>query len=631
MEPTRQARSKTSQRVEVPNRATVPDELKWDPSVLFPSVSSWEKERRVLVAALPRLRTHRGNLGKSPARLRKALDEISGIQLRLERLSSYASRLLDTDVRRSRPQGMVAVSDKLHTDFLSATAYVEPELLALPSETLEAWKRDPALADYDRYLGDLLRQRDHVLSGPEESLLAGASALGSTPYSIYKTFSNADLEMPTFIDHEGNRVTLSPAIYARYRQSPHREERRAVFEAFWSTFRSYRNTFAQMLGGQTNYYDYVARARGYPDSLTAALEPHAISPSFYTTLVSTVTSHLGAFHRYLRLRKRLLGIKGPQYYYDIYPLPVEHGQRAYGYDEAKLLIRRALRPMGRSYLRKLDAALAPGSGWIDVYPNKGKRSGAYSASTYGEHPFVLLNYNDDFDSLSTMAHELGHALHSAYSNESQPYPKADYALFVAEVASIFNETLLIEYMLRREKKASERRFLLAAYLDSFRGTVFRQTLFAEFELAIHKRVARRKALSADSLCRLYLRLLRKYHGHDKGVMHIAPLYGIEWAYIPHFYYNFYVYQYVSGFVAATALAERVLTEGAPAARRYVDALLRAGSSRDPLDILSAAGMDMRSSRPYEMVIQRFSDRVRELEALSRSPAGQRAGDRSQRR
>lgn len=620
MTQTRKRAERTSRQVDIQDRAKVPNELKWDPSALFPSVAAWERERRALVAALPRLTTHAGHLGESPRRLKEALDAIQKVEIRLERLSSYASRELDVDVRQSRTQALVAVADKLYTDFLSATSYVEPELLALPPETLDAWRADPALADYDRTLADLLRQRDHVLSAKEEALLAGASALGSTPHAIYKTFANADLRMPTFEDHEGNQVTLSPAMYARYRQSHVRDERKAVFETYWSTFRSYRNSFAQMLSGQTTYYEFVARARGYPDSLTAALEPHAIPPSFYGTLVSAVTKHLGAFHRYLRLRKRLLGIQGPQHYYDIYPLPVEQGQRTYEYDEAKRIIRRALKPLGRGYLRKLDEALAPGAGWIDVAPNRGKRSGAYSASTYGEHPFVLLNYNDDFDSLSTMAHELGHALHSAYSNESQPYPKADYALFVAEVASIFNETLLIEHLLRREKRVSERRFLLAAYLDSFRGTVFRQTMFAEFELAVHQRVARRQALSADSLSRLYLRLLRKYHGHDKGVMHIAPLYGIEWAYIPHFYYNFYVYQYASGFVAATALAERVLTEGAPAARRYVDALLRAGSSMDPLDILRAAGVDMLTTQPYRLAIRRFSDRVRELAALSRAPA-----------
>lgn len=608
---------RASRRVEIRERVQIPDELKWDPTALFPNIAAWERERRALAAMLPKLATHQGHLGEGPRRLRKALDEIQKVEIRLERLSSYASRELDTDVRQSRTQALVAVADKLYTDFLSATSFVEPELLALAPNTLEAWQHDPELADYDRTLADLLRQRAHVLSAKEEALLAGASALGSTPHAIYKTFSNADLKMPTFEDQEGNQVTLSPAIYAHYRQSPHREERKAVFESYWSTFRSYRNTFSQMLSGQTAYYDFVAQARGYPDSLTAALQPNNIPPSFYGTLVGAVTKHLGAFHRYLRLRKRLLGIQGPQYYHDIYPLPVAQGQRTYDYNKAKQIIRRALRPLGRAYLRKLDEALAPGAGWIDVYPNRGKRSGAYSASTYGDHPYVLLNYNDDFDSLSTMAHELGHALHSAYSNESQPYPKADYALFVAEVASIFNETLLIEHLLRREKRVSERRFLLAAYLDSFRGTVFRQTLFAEFELTVHQRVTRRKALSADSLCRLYLRLLRKYHGHDKGVMHIAPLYGIEWAYIPHFYYNFYVYQYVSGFVAATALAERVLAEGAPAARRYVDALLRAGSSQDPLDILREAGVDMRTSRPYRMAIRRFSDRVRELEALSR--------------
>jgi oligoendopeptidase F len=370
-----------------------------------------------------------------------------------------------------------------------------------------------------------------------------------------------------------------------------------------------------MLSAQLKYYDFVARVRNYDDALSFALVPDAIPPAFYPRLIKRVTDHLDVFHRYLRLRKKLLNIKGDQYYYDIYPLGVSQSTKSYSYAQARKIIPTALKPLGKDYLAKLNSALCKGSGWIDVYPNKGKRSGAYSSSVYGHHPLILLNYTDDFDSLSTTAHELGHGLHSAFSNAAQPYPKADYALFVAEVASIFNETLLIEYLLKKEKNPEQRKFLLSAYLDSFRGTVFRQTMFAEFEREAYLRLSARKPLTAESLSRLYLKLLRKYHGHKDGIMNIEPLYGVEWAYIPHFYYHFYVYQYVSGFIAATALAQKVLTNGRGAARKYIENLLKAGSSKDPLDILKEAGVDMMSPEPYALAAKKFAQRVAELEQL----------------
>lgn len=614
----------TSGEITLPERSEVSDDFKWNPGILFPNLGAWEKERRAIARLLPELGELRGHLGESPEAARRGLDAIFDARLRLDRLSAYASRLSDTDMRQSRFHALTDAAEKLSTDFLSATSWAEPELLSLPEERLKALARSPALADYDRYLGDLLRLRDHVLSGPEESVLAGASALGLISYNIYKTYTASDLEFPTIEDQEGRRVVLSPAMYSRYRQSPHREERKLVFETFWGTHRKVSNTFAQMLAGQISYYDFTARARHYPDALSASLLPNHIPPVFYGSLIQEVTRHLGAFHRYLRLRRRLLGIEGPQRYYDIYPMPVPRGQRVYSFEQSRILIKQAMRPLGRAYGRRLAEALAQGAGWLDVLPNQGKRSGAYSSSVYGYHPLVLLNFNSDFDSLSTAAHELGHALHSAYSNESQPYPRAEYSLFNAEVASIFNETLLIEHLLTREKNPAERRFLLAAYLDSFRGTVFRQTMFAEFELAIYRRVAARRALTADTLGSLYLRLLRKYHGHAEGVMRIDPLYGIEWTYIPHFYYHFYVYQYVSGFIAATALAERVLSGEAPVARQYIDEMLRAGASSDPLEILRRAGVDLMSPGPYRLAIRKFTSRVRELEALG---VPKRAGGR----
>jgi oligoendopeptidase F len=599
------------------SRHQIPTRYQWNPGVLFRSVKAWETEKRRLSADLGGLDAHRTKLGRSAAGLARALKKIDRLRQRLERLSAYASRLYDTDVRSSTAQAMTTAAEQLYTDFGTAAAYVEPELLALEEVTLRRYAADPVLADYDRYLLQLLRDRAHVLGDAEEALLAGASALGNAPYNIYKTFASADMPLPSFVDHQGRSVQLSPAMYARYRQSPHRSERKTVFEKYWGAHRDYRNTFSRMLGGQIAYYDFTAKARKYPDSLASALEPWAIPTAFYSQLIGSVTQHLDAFHRYLRLRKRLLGIEGDQYYYDLYPMPVAKGHKKYTFEQAQKIIPQAMRPLGTRYTKLLRKALAHGSGWLDVYPNQGKRSGAYSSSVYGKHPLVLLNFTDDFDSLSTTAHELGHALHSTLSNEAQPYAKADYSLFNAEVASIFNEALLIEFLLGREKSPDERRFLLSAYLDSFRGTVFRQTLFAEFELEAYQRYAQGKGLTADSLSRLYLKLLRRYHGHSEGVMNVQPLYGIEWSYIPHFYYHYYVYQYVSGFIAATALAQRVLQRGAPAAQQYISKMLEAGCSADPMDILKDAGVNMMTAAPYRMAMRQFVSRTRELEKLSR--------------
>ncbi len=601
--------------VTLPQRNEIEDRFKWNPSVIFENEKEWEKERKQTAKGMVSLKKFSGKLSK-PGMLKECLDKISEYENRVDHLSAYASRIYDTDIRLSGPQAMSAAAEKMFTDLMAIVSFVEPELLQLPDEQLRLLAADPDLKDYDRELLRILKLKKHVLSKSEEAVLAEASAMGLSPHNIYKTFSNAEMQFPEFRDEKGRAVALSAATYSKYRKSPDRRVRKEVFEKFWATYKGFRNSFSQMLSAQIQYYDFVARMRHYKNALESALIPNAVPPEFYSRLVGSVTEHLDVFHDYLKLRKKLLNIEGDQYYYDIYPLAVAEGTKRYAYKDAQKILPKALAPLGTQYVKKLKTALRDGSGWLDVYPNQGKRSGAYSSSVYGRPPLVLLNYTDDFDSLSTTAHELGHALHSAYSMENQPYPKARYALFVAEVASIFNETLLIEYLLNNETDSVQRKFLLSAYLDSFRGTVFRQIMFAEFEQETYRRLAARKPLTADSLSSVYLKLLRKYHGHDKGVMNIQPLYSVEWAYIPHFYYHFYVYQYASGFIAATALAGEILKEGRPAAERYIKKLLKAGGSKDPLDILKEAGVDMDSPEPYALAAEKFAQRVAELEALT---------------
>lgn len=589
----------------------------WNLKAIYPDRAAWDRDKEALVAAIPALGDHRGHLGESPARLRSALDALMAVHQRHERLSHYAARWRDQDLGEAAPSAMADEMTRLGARIAAATAYLEPELLAIDEAELREWTETPELEDYDRYVESVLRKRPHVLTPAEETILANASALAPSNYYTYSTFADADLEPATFVDHAGKTVELSPANYRIYRQSHHRGDRKGAFDALWDKYRRYRNTFARLLSGAVTYNTFVARSRGYDGVLHMALHGNEVPVDFYGRLIDRVNDHLPSFHAYLKLRHRMLGIEGRQEYYDIYPSLAGPTDRTYPIDACYRSTLDALAPLGADYTARLEQAFAPGAGWIDVYPNKGKRSGAYMAGCYGLHPFVLLNHNDDFESLSTLAHEMGHAMHSVYSQERQPYAKHDYTIFVAEVASTLNEELLTEHLLGNEPDEAAQRFLLSEYVNGFRGTVFRQIMFAEFEREIYAMVERDESLTGEALDALYLSLLRRYHGHDEGVMHIDERYASEWAYIPHFYYGFYVYQYTSSNIASAALAERILGDGGrDAAARYIDDLLSAGSARPPLDILGAAGVDLTDAAPYAIAFGKFDRYVERLSALA---------------
>jgi len=606
--------STTVDRASLP-RDRVDEKYRWNLAQVYPDLAAWEADKQALIAEIPALRRFQGRLSDR-ATLREALDVLTGVHKRLERLGHYASRLKDEDLARSDPTAMADAVTKLGSEISAATAYFDPEVLEIDEATLREWIADALFKDYDRYLHDLLRQKPHVLGPAEEEILANASTLSPVLYHAYSTFSDAELKRPRITLHDGSEAEIGPANYRVLRQSPHREDRRRTFEAQWDLYNDYRNTFAHLLNGQVAYYSFLARSRRYDNVLHMALHRNEVPVEFYHTLVDRVNEHLPSFHRYLALRRKMLGVQDGQHYYDIYASLVPAVKRKYPIEDCFGLAMESAAPLGEEYVGHLGEALRSGSGWLDIYPNKGKRSGAYMAGCYGCHPLVLLNHNDDFESLTTLVHEMGHALHSVYSQAAQPYPKADYSIFVAEVASTLNEALLFEHLLRTETDPELRRFLLSEYLHGFRGTVFRQIMFAEFEREIYAMSDRREALTGDSMNALYLDLLRRHHGHAQGVMHIDERYGAEWAYIPHFYYRFYVYQYTSSFIASTALVERILTEGEPAARRYIDHLLEAGSSRDPLTILENAGVNLNASEPYEIAFGRFDRYVGELEALA---------------
>jgi len=588
----------------------------WDLTAVYPDMDAWEAEKTGLIHEIPELGRFKGKLADGPEILKEALDTLMTVHQRLERLSHYASLYRDEDLTRSGPAAMVDSVTKLASEIRAATAYFDPEILTLEEDTLKAWMAMPAFADYDRYLHDLLRKKTYVLSTAEERVLANASALAPVLHRTFSTFSDAELKRPTVELSDGKTVEMSPANFRIQRQSPVREDRKRCFEAHWGMYGDYWNTFANLLSGQVTYNSFLARTRGYDSVLHMALHHNEVPVDLYHTLIDRVTAHLGSYFRYLKLRKRMLDIEGRQYYHDIYPSLVEAAKRKFPVENCYNVVLNAAAPLGKDYVGNMKEAFTSGSGWLDVYPNKGKRSGAYMAGCYGVHPMILLNHNDDFESLSTLAHEMGHALHSVYSQAHQPYPRADYSIFVAEVASTLNEALLMHHLLEVETDGEARKFLLAEYLHGFRGTVFRQIMFSEFEREIHAMADRREALTGESLNALFLDLLRRYHGHDDGVMHIDDRYGVEWAYIPHFYYRFYVYQYTSSFIASTALVEQILHEGAPAAERYINNLLKAGCSADPLTLLRNAGVDLTAQEPYDIAFQKFDRFVEELDALA---------------
>ncbi len=600
--------------IQMPERDTIDAKYKWDATVLFATRDAWEKELAAVteLARDRKLQRYKGKLGGTPKAVADIMKEMTDLQLRIEKLAFYAQREADVDMRKSEGREASERVKTLSNQIDNDTSYMEPEFIRLGEKKLIALRDAPVLADYARYFDKLIRLQKHVLSGPEEEILSRAAIMGDVSYETYEAFSHADLTFPTVTDAEGNKISLSAAMYGKYRSAMNRADRKKVFEAFWPVFKQFRNTFAALLSSQIKYYSYVAKARNYSDPLTAALYPKNIPPSYYKGLIKGINENLDAFHDFLNLRKKMLKLPDAARYYDIYPPLVTAPPKKYTFEDSKKLVLEALAPLGEDYRKLMEDAFREQSGWFDVFPNAGKRSGAYMDSVYGVHPFMLLNHNDDFESVSTLAHELGHALHSSYSMKTQPYPKSSYVTFTAEVASVVNETLLIEYLLKNEKDPEARRFLLSHYLDGFRGTVFRQTMFAEFELATYEAYAAGKVLTADALDEMYLQLLRRYHGHDKGVMDIEDLYAVEWAYIPHFYYNFYVYSYVNGLLAATVLADAIIAGGKPAAEKYINGLLKAGGSKDPLEILKDAGVDMLDPATFKKAVDKFRQRTKEL-------------------
>jgi oligoendopeptidase F len=594
-------------------RAEISDKYKWNLKDLYPSDEAWNKAKQELVEQFDRVSEYQGKLADSASELLACLEFNSHISKEFGRLYSYAHMKSDEDVGNSKYLAIKQEIQQLSTDYSSKAAFIRPEIAEMDKSKIDEFiKQKPGLKIYKMLLYDIQRTKAHTLSEKEEKILAQASLLADGPSSIFTVFSNAEMPYPEITLSDGTKVRLTKAGYAQHRASSNRDDREAVFQAFWKTFEKFKGTFGTQLYANVKKDMFYARTRGYESSLHSALDENNIPTEVYLALIENVTGNLDSFHRYLKLKKRMLGVETLKYS-DLYAPVVKGIDLKYTFDEAKKLAIDSMKPLGSSYCRAIGKAFK--ERWIDVYPTHGKRAGGYSnGSAYDVHPYILLNYNGRYEDVSTLAHELGHAMHSYYSNKNQPYPTADYSIFVAEVASTFNEALLIHKMLEEIKDDDIRLSLLMNYLDGVKGTVFRQTQFAEYELRIHEKAERGEPLTGDVLTELYGEILKKYYGHDKGVCHIDDLYTVEWAYIPHFYYNFYVYQYSTSFTASTALAEKVLGKERGAVGKYIE-FISSGGSDYPIELLKNAGVDMTTAEPFNKTMVAMNRAMDEIEEI----------------
>jgi len=601
----------------VPERSSIDDKYKWNPQHIFQSDEQWEAEMKVLRSQFKRIAKFKGKFAKGDAHVLSCLKLTSDLSKTFYGLHVYASLKRDVDTRESKYQGYRQMLSQMGTEFSEAASFINPELISLPVESLKRMITSPDFRDFDFFLKDLLRQKKHVLSEKEEALMATLS-LGSGAGSLaYSTFSNADLKFPRVKNEQGEEIELTQSNFSTFRRSKSRRVRKAAFGAMFGTLKDYANTMSVMLSSHVKEQIADTKARKHRSVLHAHLGEDNIPVEVYHELIESINGHLPSLHRYLRLRKRMMRLKELRYH-DLYPTLIKGTDMEFSHKEACRLVIEASEPMGREYLAAMEHGLDPANGWVDVYPNRGKKSGAYmNGSAYGVHPYVLTNFLGNYGSVSTLAHEMGHAMHSYFSNRHQPFDKASYATFVAEVASTFSETLLMEHMLSKVTKKKDRLALLGEKMEDFRQTVFRQTMFAEFELAMYTAAEQKEPLTADRLTEMYLGVVRKYYGHDEGVVLVDDLYGMEWAYIPHFYYNYYVFQYATGMTAAIVLASRVLGEGKKARDRYMTHLLKAGGSDYPVKLLKRAGADLTKRSTYDIAMRDFDAALAEVEEMIR--------------
>lgn len=589
-------------------RSEIDKQYTWDLSRLFADDAAWEQALTQLDAQVAEVAAFAGRLTDAPTIL-QYLDASTALSRKLSDLYCYASLRHSEDTRAETAQSMYARVAAKYASSAAALSFAEPEILALPEQTLRAIVDDDRLAGYRFLLEDLMRRKPHTLSAPEEKLLAAFSEVASAPSEISDSLQDADLVFDSVLDAAGESHEVTGSNYILLQTSRDRTLRENAFRSYYKGYRQHINTFAATYSGAVKAATAEAAARQYPSSRAMSMAGENIPESVYDNLVDTVRAHLPAMYRYVSLRKRLLGVD-ELHYYDVYAPLVAENTKHYTYDEAQQMVLEAVAPLGEDYVREVRRGLS--QRWVDVYPNKGKSGGAYSSGTYDSEPYIMMNFTGTLDSVSTLAHEMGHSMHSLLANRHQPPQYADYTLFVAEVASTVNENLMIEQLLKKEHEPAARLSLLNQYLENFKGTVFRQTMFAEFERDAHAMRERGEALSPAALNALYGKLVRDYFGPELAE---DEEYALEWARIPHFYRPFYVYKYATGYSTAVALSEAILNEGAPAVKRYLE-FLSMGGSAYPLDELRHAGVDLNTPAPIDAALNKFSRLLDDAEACA---------------
>ena len=594
-------------------REEVDAQYKWDLTPLYASTEEWRKAKDALQKRLAEIRNYKGRLAESASTLLSYMRLSDSLDKEMSRLYLYASLLSDEDVSNADNMALTKEMEQVGIEYDQLADFARPELSAISDITYDKYMAEaPGLLDYRMDIDAIRRQRPHTLSEEEEAVLSKMSLMGDTPTCAYNIFSDAEMPRPRITLADGTEAELDHSTYGVIRASANRTDRQTAFEAFWSNYKHFEGTFGELMGGKVREALFSAKVRKYESTLNASLSRNKIPEAVYHSLIDNVNRNLPTFHRYLRLKKRLLGVD-ELHYYDLYAPATAEVSLKFTYDEAKELVLEAIKPLGEDYADVVKRAFA--ERWIDVYPTPGKATGAYSnGAAYDVHPYILMNFDGSYDSVGTLIHELGHTMQSYLSNKTQPYSLHDYTIFVAEVASTFNEALLDHLMLSRISDKSQRVSLLMNMLDGFKGTLFRQTQFAEFQLAMHEMAAKGEPLTGKVLSAIYRDITRRYYGHAEGVSVVDDKVDIEWAFIPHFYMGFYVYQYSTSFVASQALSEQVLTGDKESLSRYMS-FLSAGRSKYPIDELADAGVDMLSAKPFDQCISKMNSLMDQIEEL----------------
>ncbi|MDQ0058454.1 oligoendopeptidase F [Paenibacillus harenae] len=593
----------------VPKRSESAPETTWKLEDIFADQAAWDSEFAEAKKLIKKVADYEGKLA-DPAQLKACFELEDELSLHVERLYVYANMKHHEDTAEPVYQALSDKSKKLSVETGEALSFITPEVLGLSDNELEAMIGNESLAKFRHTLEEMRRQKAHVLSKNEEALLAQVGNVSSAPGTIFGMLNNADLKFPKVKNEDGEEVELTHGRYIQFLESKNQDVRREAFKAMYDTYGKLKNTLATTLGANVTKNIFYAKARKYDSALDMSLYGDNIPQSVYTNLIDTIHKHLPLMHRYMELRKKLLGLE-ELHMYDLFAPLVDEFKMDITYEEAKKTIKESLKPLGEDYLNVLQDGFD--NGWIDVYENEGKRSGAYSWGAFGTHPYVLLNHKDNLNSMFTLTHEMGHALHSYYSDNNQNYRDAQYTIFLAEVASTLNEALLMDYLLNKSTDPKEKMYLLTYYADQFRTTVFRQTMFAEFEKIVHERVEQGESLTPQDLNKIYYDLNVQYYGPG---MVIDKDIEMEWARIPHFYNSFYVYKYATGFSAATSFSKQILEEGAPAVERYLG-FLKSGGSDFSINILKKAGVDMSSPEPIEQAMSVFEELIGQMEQLTK--------------